>query len=96
MNILYLIISQLEMFYALRSEKMNHCFVNYLYLSFGLWMESNTPLQDGVHHSPKYYRKLSKESSVSIRDNGRGKSKMDPYMLKEKMSSFSCNDFFFA
>jgi hypothetical protein len=56
-------------------------------------MERINHLHLGVQHSPQ---NISKESSVLIQDNGSRQSTMDPYMLKENMSSFLNSDMIFT
>jgi hypothetical protein len=96
MNIGYLVIPQLGMLVALTSKQKYHCSVNNLYLTVGLWMESRTPLQLGVHHSPRTCPKLSMESSISIRDNGCGQPEVDLDILKEDISALLSSDLFFT
>jgi hypothetical protein len=60
------------MLVVVASKKKYQYLVNNLCLSVSLCMESNAPLQIGVHHSPQDFLKIPKESSISIRDNGCG------------------------
>ena len=93
---MYLVIPQLRMLAAVTLKKMCRCLVNNLCLTIDLWMESHNPLQLGVNHSPQTCPKLSKESSISIRDDGHGKPKVDTNILKEEISSFLSNDILFT
>jgi hypothetical protein len=96
LDILYMIIPQLGMFAAVALKQMNHYLVYNPYLAIGLWMESDTSLHVSIHHCPQDFPKISKESSVLIRDNGCGESKVEPYMLKERISNFLSNDLLFT
>ena len=83
------------MLVVVASKKKYDCLVYNFFLPVGLWMESNAPLQFGVHHSPQAFPKLPKESSISIRDNGCGYHKMNPNILKEEISILLNSDLLF-
>ena len=96
MYIEYLFIPQLGMLVAVASKQKYQCSVNNICLSVALWMEISTPLQLGVHHSSQVCPKISKESSISIQDDGFGYYKVNPSILKEEISSLLSSDLLFT
>jgi hypothetical protein len=95
LNIGYMVIPHLGDFCGSLKENVP-CSVNNFFLTVTLWMEICTPLQLGVHHSPQTCPKLSKESSILIRDNGCGKPNVDPNILKEDIGSLLSSDLVFT
>lgn len=96
LHIWKMLIPQLRMFPTIASQQMYHSEVENLCLFISLWMKCHAYFQLGVHHLPQAGPKLSEKARVPIWHNRCGQPKMDPNMLKEKISRLLCSDLLFT
>jgi hypothetical protein len=85
LNVVQMFIPKLRMLTAISTKKMYHCMIQHLCLTICLRMKSCALFQLGVHECPQNRLKTSNKSRFPIINNGLGKTKMHPNILKEQL-----------